>query len=87
MVLPMAFKVFIIAGEASGDQLGAGVIASLKAQHPEIEFRGIGGTAMLAAGLGESLFPMEHLSVMGLAEILPRIPKFLNLRFGKNRFY
>lgn len=75
----MAFKVFIIAGEASGDELGAGVIASLKAQHPDIEFRGIGGTAMLAAGLGESLFPMEHLSVMGLAEILPRIPKFLNL--------
>ena len=75
----MAFKVFVIAGEASGDRLGAGLMESLREQNPDIEFRGIGGEAMMAAGLGSSLFPVDHLSVMGLAEVLPRIPKFLNL--------
>lgn len=75
----MPFKIFIIAGEASGDQLGAGLIASLKTQFPDAELRGIGGAAMLSAGLSESLFPMEELSVMGIAEILPRIPKFMGL--------
>lgn len=75
----MPFKIFIIAGEASGDQLGAGLIASLKTQFPDAELRGIGGAAMLSAGLPESLFPMEELSVMGIAEILPRIPKFMGL--------
>lgn len=72
-------KVFIIAGEHSGDQLGAALIQSLKQQSPDVELRGIGGPKMQAAGLGESLFPMEELSVMGIAEILPRIPKFLRL--------
>lgn len=72
-------KVFIIAGEASGDQLGADLIQSLKSEFPELELRGIGGDAMLKSGLIDSLFPMEHLSVMGMAEILPRIPKFINL--------
>ncbi len=75
----MAVKVFIIAGEESGDQLGAGLIRSLRDQIPDIEIRGVGGNAMIAAGLGDSLFPMDNLSVMGVAEILPRIPKFLNL--------
>ncbi len=75
----MTFKVFIIAGEASGDQLGSGLIQSLRTQNPDIEIRGIGGDAMMAAGMGESLFPMDNLSVMGLAEVLPRIPKFINL--------
>ncbi|HAJ89988.1 MAG TPA: lipid-A-disaccharide synthase [Rhodospirillaceae bacterium] len=75
----MTFKVFMIAGEASGDKLGESLILSLKQQYPDIEIRGIGGAGMMAAGMGESLFPMDHLSVMGLAEILPRIPKFINL--------
>lgn len=75
----MATKVFIIAGEASGDQLGSSLIQSLREQNPDIEIRGIGGEAMMAAGMKESLFPMDHLSVMGLAEIIPRIPKFINL--------
>jgi lipid-A-disaccharide synthase len=75
----MSLKLYIIAGEASGDQLGAGLIQSLKAKHPNIEIRGIGGDAMMKVGMDKSLFPMEQLSVMGIAEILPRIPKFINL--------
>lgn len=75
----MTFKVFIIAGEASGDKLGQGLIQSLRQQNPDIEIRGIGGSSMLNAGLPDSLFPMEELSVMGIAEVLPRIPKFINL--------
>lgn len=75
----MAFKVFIIAGEESGDKLGEGLILSLRKQNPDIEIRGIGGNGMSAAGMGQSLFPMDHLSVMGIAEVLPRIPKFLSL--------
>lgn len=75
----MTFKVFIIAGEASGDKLGESLILSLKKQYPDIEIRGIGGAGMVAAGMADSLFPMDHLSVMGIAEVLPRIPKFINL--------
>lgn len=66
-------KLFLIAGEASGDRLGADLMAGLKALAPGISFEGIGGPLMRGQGL-ESLFPMEELSVMGLAEILPRFP-------------
>lgn len=65
-------KIFIIAGEASGDVLGARLIHALKRQRPELVFCGIGGARMAEAGM-ESLFPMQELAVMGLAEILPRI--------------
>jgi lipid-A-disaccharide synthase len=65
-------KIFIIAGEASGDVLGARLINALKRQRPGLEFSGIGGARMADAGLA-SLFPMQELAVMGLAEILPRI--------------
>lgn len=75
----MTFKVYVIAGEASGDKLGQSLITSIKSQFPDAEIRGIGGAGMMAAGMDESLFPMEHLSVMGVAEILPKIPKFINL--------
>jgi lipid-A-disaccharide synthase len=69
-------RIFIIAGEASGDLLGGSLMRSLKSAWPEIEFSGIGGTAMTAEGL-KSLFPMEQLSVMGLAEVLPRLTKIM----------
>ncbi len=65
-------RIFIIAGEASGDVLGARLMAALRAQRPELEFSGIGGARMTEAGL-VSQFPMQELAVMGLAEILPRI--------------
>ncbi|MGE4313614.1 MAG: lipid-A-disaccharide synthase [Pseudobdellovibrionaceae bacterium] len=70
-------KVFIIAAEASGDALGASLIEGLKHAIPTILFQGVGGAQMKAAGLPESLFPMEELSLMGIAEIVPQIPKML----------
>jgi lipid-A-disaccharide synthase len=64
-------KLFLIAGEPSGDRLGAALMAGLKSLSPGIEFQGIGGPMMQAQGL-QSLFPMDELSVMGIAEILPK---------------
>ena len=64
-------KVFVIAGEASGDKLGAALMAGLKTLRPDVTFDGVGGPLMQAEGL-DSRFPMEELSVMGLAEILPK---------------
>ncbi|MCA0273746.1 MAG: lipid-A-disaccharide synthase [Proteobacteria bacterium] len=69
-------KLFLIAGEASGDALGAALMAGLKSLAPGVEFHGVGGPKMAAEGL-QSLFPMEELSVMGLIEILP---KYLDLK-------
>lgn len=64
-------KIFVIAGEPSGDRLGRAVMAGLKSLAPDIRFDGIGGPGMAAEGL-KSRFPMDELSVMGIAEILPR---------------
>jgi lipid-A-disaccharide synthase len=69
--------IYIIAGEPSGDLLGGRLMAGLKARTGgDIRFAGIGGEAMRAEGL-ESLFPMAELTVMGLVEVLPRIPRIL----------
>jgi lipid-A-disaccharide synthase len=65
-------NIFIIAGEASGDVLGARLMAALRRRRDGLEFSGIGGARMAEAGL-TSQFPMQELAVMGLAEILPRI--------------
>lgn len=64
-------RVFILAGEPSGDKLGGALMAGLKQLHPGIEFDGVGGTLMQAQGL-QSRFAMDELSVMGIAEILPK---------------
>lgn len=64
-------KLFLIAGEASGDSLGAALMSGLNALAPGVEFHGVGGPKMEAEGL-TSLFPMEELSVMGIMEVLPK---------------
>jgi len=64
-------KVFIIAGEPSGDRLGGALMAGLKSLRPDVTFEGIGGSDMTAEGL-QSRFDMSELSVMGIAEILPK---------------
>ncbi len=74
-------KVFLIAGEASGDKLGAALMAGLKQLVPEVLFDGVGGPLMQAKGL-VSRFPMDELSVMGLAEILPKY-RALKARIGQ----
>ncbi|RFP89516.1 lipid-A-disaccharide synthase [Rhodobacteraceae bacterium 63075] len=64
-------RVFIVAGEASGDKLGEAVMRGLKALAPDTRFAGVGGPLMQAEGL-TSLFAMDELSVMGLSEVLPK---------------
>lgn len=64
-------KIFLVAGEPSGDRLGAALMAGLKALSPGVAFAGVAGPLMQAEGMG-SLFPMEELSVMGIAEVLPK---------------
>jgi lipid-A-disaccharide synthase len=63
-------RVFVIAGEASGDRLGAALMAGLN-ELESVEFQGVGGPLMEAEGL-TSQFPMEELSVMGIVEVLPK---------------
>lgn len=67
---------FLIAGEPSGDVLGARLMRALRNKNPGIIFSGIGGDEMQAQGL-KTLFPMQELSIMGLAEVLPRLPGLL----------
>ena len=77
MTAPEAPLVYLIAGEASGDALGASLMAALKIRFGgAVRFVGVGGPLMADEGL-DSLFPMDDLAVMGLAEVAPRLPQLL----------
>ena len=70
-------SIYLIAGEPSGDILGKRLMTALRAATAgDVRFSGVGGPEMTASGLS-SLFPMNELSVMGLAEVMPRIPNLL----------
>lgn len=73
-------KIFLIAGEESGDLLGSKIMKELKTRKigvdENLEFFGIGGEKMQKEGL-ESIFPMHELSIMGIVEVIPHIPNIL----------
>lgn len=72
-------RIALVAAEASADTLGAGLIDAIKARQPAAEFVGCAGPKMIAAGC-EPWFRAEEISVMGVAEVLPHLPRLLKLR-------
>ena len=73
------YRFGIVAGEKSGDILGASLISALRNYFPDAEFIGVGGSEMVALGC-ESLCPIDRLSVMGFVEPLRRLPELLTLK-------
>ena len=71
-------KVFIVAGELSGDLLGEGLIIELKKMTNDIEIFGVGGSKMIAQGL-KPIFNIKFLSIMGIFEVISKIPKVIKL--------
>jgi lipid-A-disaccharide synthase len=69
----------LVAGEASGDLLGAGLIEAMRERVPDARFAGVGGPRMIAAGL-DAWYPAEKLAVMGLVEVLRHLPELLAIR-------
>ncbi|HWT15344.1 MAG TPA: lipid-A-disaccharide synthase [Patescibacteria group bacterium] len=78
---PRPFRIALIAGETSGDQIGADLIAALKLRYPRAQFAGIGGHRMRRAGC-DTWHDASELAVMGLVEVLRHLPRLLKLRAG-----
>lgn len=74
-------RIALLAGEASGDVLGAGLIQAILVRHPDAQFFGIGGPKMIAAGL-KSAYEQEKLAVRGAIEVLKHLPEILKIRRG-----
>src|SRR5258705_9821525 len=72
-------RIVLVAGEASGDNLGARLIEALRERLPNAGFAGIAGPRMIAAGC-EAWERAESLAVMGLFEIIPHLPRLLRIR-------
>src|SRR5262245_23568949 len=79
-------RIFISAGEPSGDLHGANLIRELRARHPGVECVGFGGERMEAAG-GKLLYPLCQLAVMWFARVLANAPRFLELISRADRFF
>ncbi len=76
--------ILVVAGEASGDQHAAALVEQLKARRPDLRFFGMGGPRLKAAGV-ELLYDAREVSVMGLTEVLPRLPRILGILRGLGR--
>jgi len=76
----------IVAGEASGDQLGAHLMRALRERHPQLRFVGIGGSKMEAAGM-EILYPMEKLAVRGIVEVIKHYREIVGIRRRLRRHF
>ncbi|ORF21896.1 lipid-A-disaccharide synthase, partial [Snodgrassella alvi] len=71
----------LCAGEASGDLLGAHLMNAIRTRYPRVQFVGIGGPRMLAAGI-QSLYDQEKLAVRGFVEVVKKLPEILAIRRG-----
>jgi lipid-A-disaccharide synthase len=78
-------KIAIVAGEHSGDLLGAGLMQAISKRHPGACFIGVGGPLMAEQGM-DSYFPMDDLAVMGIAEVVQQLPKLLRHRKNLVRY-
>ena len=78
------YRIALVAGEASGDLLGADLVRALRARHPDAVFAGIGGAAMRGEGV-ETWHDCSELAVMGIAEVLRHLPRLLRLRSALRR--